>query len=31
MMGVSRDMFYRYQGLVEADGLDNLVDKSRRP
>jgi len=29
-MGVSRDTFYRYQELVESDGIDNLIDKSRR-
>jgi transposase len=30
VMGVSRDTFYRYQELVEAGGLDALIDKSRR-
>ena len=30
VMGVSRDTFYRYQELVEEDGLDSLIDKSRR-
>jgi hypothetical protein len=29
-MGVSRDTFYRYQGLVADGGIDNLIDKSRR-
>lgn len=30
VMGVSRDIFYRYQKLVEDGGIDNLINKSRR-
>lgn len=30
VMGVSRDTFYRYQELVETDGLDELINRSRR-
>ncbi len=29
-MGLSRDTFYRYKAAVEAGGVDNLFDKSRR-
>lgn len=29
-MGVSRDTFYRYQELVETDGLDGLINRNRR-
>ncbi len=29
-MGVSRDTFYRYQELVEADGLEGLINRGRR-
>jgi len=29
-MGVSRDTFYRYQELVEDEGIDGLINKSRR-
>ena len=30
IMGVSRDTFYRYQELVEADGLEGLINRNRR-
>jgi len=30
VMGVSRDTFYRYQELVEEDGIDSLISQSRR-
>lgn len=30
IMGVSRDTFYRYQELVETDGLDGLINRERR-
>ena len=30
VMGVSRDTFYRYQGLAAEGGLDALINKSRR-
>jgi ACT domain-containing protein len=30
IMGVSRDTFYRYQELVEADGLEGLINRGRR-
>lgn len=30
VMGVSRDTFYRYQELMEAGGIDNLIEKTRR-
>ncbi|WP_426577282.1 IS481 family transposase [Xenorhabdus stockiae] len=30
VMGVSRDTFYRYQELVEAGGIDALINQSRR-
>ena len=30
VMGVSRDIFYRYQELVDTGGIDSLIDKSRR-
>ena len=30
VMGVSRDMFYRYQELVESGDIDSLSNKSRR-
>ena len=30
IMGVSRDTFYRNQELVESDGLDGLINHSRR-
>ena len=29
-MGLSRDTFYRYKAAVEAGGIENLFDKSRR-
>ena len=29
-MGVSRDTFYRYQELVETDGLGGLLNRERR-
>jgi len=29
-MGFSRDTFYRYQAAVETDGVDALIDASRR-
>lgn len=28
--GVSRDTFYRYQELVETDGLEGLINRDRR-
>ena len=30
VMGISRDIFYRYQELVDTGGIDSLIDKSRR-
>ena len=30
IMGMSRDTFYRYQELVETDGLDGLINRNRR-
>lgn len=30
IMGVLRDAFYRYQELVETDGLDGLINRNRR-
>jgi len=30
IMGVSRDTFYRYQELVETNGLEGLIDRNRR-
>lgn len=30
VMGVSCDIFYRYQELVEEGGIDNLINISRR-
>lgn len=30
VMGVSRDMFYCYQELVEKGGVDQLIIESRR-
>lgn len=30
IMGVSRDTFYRYQELVETDGLEGLINRDRR-
>lgn len=30
IMGVLRDTFYRYQELVETDGLDGLINRNRR-
>ena len=30
-MEVSRDTFYRYQELVETNGLEVLVNQDRRP
>ena len=30
IMGVSRDTFYRYQELVESDGLEGLINRERR-
>lgn len=30
IMGVSRDTFYRYQELVETDGLEGLINRERR-
>ena len=30
VMGVSRDTFYRYQGLTESGDIDALINKSRR-
>ena len=29
-MGVSRDAFYRYKEAVESDGVEALIEKSRR-
>ena len=29
-MGVPRDAFYCYQGIVEDGGIDSLIDKSCR-
>ena len=31
VMGVWRDIFYRYQGLVKTGGIDSLISKSCRP
>ena len=28
VMGLSRDTFYRYQGLVKTGGIDSLINKS---
>lgn len=30
IMGLSRDTFYRYQALVETNGLDALINQNRR-
>jgi transposase len=30
IMGVSRDTFYRYKDAVESDGVEALLEKSRR-
>ena len=30
IMGVSRDTFYRYQELVETDGLEGLINRDKR-
>ena len=30
IMGVSRDTFYRYKEAVESDGVEALIEKSRR-
>ena len=30
VMGLSRDTFYRYKSAVEEDGIDGLLEKSRR-
>ncbi len=30
IMGVSRDTFYRYQELVQSDGLEGLINRERR-
>lgn len=30
IMGVSRDTFYRYQELVETNGLEGLINRERR-
>ncbi|WP_239253357.1 helix-turn-helix domain-containing protein, partial [Candidatus Nitrotoga sp. M5] len=30
IMGVSSDTFYRYQELVETDGLEGLFNRERR-
>lgn len=29
IMGVLRDTFYRYQELVETDGLEGLINRER--
>ena len=29
-MGVSRDTFYRYQELIETEGLEGLIYRERR-
>lgn len=30
IMGLSKDTFYRYQELVETNGLDALINQNRR-
>ncbi|CAG9931645.1 putative DNA-binding transcriptional regulator YlbG (fragment) [Candidatus Nitrotoga arctica] len=30
IMGVSRNTFYRYQELVETEGLEGLIHRERR-
>jgi Winged helix-turn helix len=30
IMGASRDTFYRYQELVETDGIEGLINRERR-
>ncbi len=30
IMGVSRETFYRYQGLVETDGLEGFINPDKR-
>ena len=30
IMGLSRDTFYRYKEVVESDGVEALIEKSRR-
>ncbi len=29
-MGISRDTFYRYQELVETDGIEGLINRDKR-